>query len=100
MNNSNIPHQNYIGDSIISENCNFGAGSKVANLRLDNKNIWVFINGIKIHTRRRKLGSIVGDNVQIGINSTLNIGTLIGNDVFIGPGALVSGEIKPKSMIM
>lgn len=100
MNNSNIPHQNYVGDSIIGENCNLGSGTKIANLRLDKKNIKVTLNGKKIDTKRRKLGTITGDNVQTGINSIINVGTIIGNDVFIGPGAIATGEIKPKTMIM
>ena len=99
MDNSNIPHQNYVGDSIIAKNCNFGAGSKVANLRLDKKNIKVNLNGNKIDTMRRKLGTIVGDNVQIGINSMLNTGSIIGNDCYIGPGSIVNGEIVSKSKI-
>ncbi|KYK28403.1 glucose-1-phosphate thymidylyltransferase [Thermoplasmatales archaeon SG8-52-1] len=100
LDNSNVPHQNYIGDSIIAENCNFGAGSKVANLRLDKKNISVVLNGTKISTGRRKLGTIVGDNVQIGINSMLNVGSIIGNDCFIGLGSIVEGEIKSNSKIL
>ncbi len=100
MDNSNIPHQNYVGDSVIAKNCNFGAGSKVANLRLDKKNIKVNLNGTKINTMRRKLGTIVGDNVQIGINSMLNTGSIIGNDCYIGPGSIVNGEIVTKSKIL
>ena len=97
---SNIPHQNYVGDSIIGQNCNFGSGSKVANLRLDKKNIKTILNGKKIDTKRRKIGVIMGDNVQTGINSMMNIGCIIGNNVFIGPGAFVKGEIKPKSKVL
>ena len=100
MNNSNVPHQNYVGDSVIGQNCNFGAGAKVANLRLDKKNIRIVLNGKKFDTKRRKLGTIVGDNVQTGINSMLNVGSVIGNNVFIGPGAVVEGEIKPHARIM
>jgi len=100
MNNSNVPHQNYVGDSIIGENCNLGAGTKIANLRLDKKNIKVILNGRIIDTKRRKLGSIMGDNVQTGINSSLNVGVIIGNNCFIGPNALVSGEITSDSKIM
>ena len=100
MNNSNAPHQNYVGDSIIGENCNLGAGSKVANLRLDKKNISVVLNGTKIDTKRRKFGVIMGDNVQTGINSMMDVGTIVGDNCFIGPGALVRGEIKPDSKIM
>ena len=96
---SNIPHQNYVGDSIIGENCNMGAGTKVANLRLDKKNIFVSLNGIKIDTKRRKLGVMMGDNVQTGINSMLNIGSIIGNNCYIGPGALTSGEYTTGSRV-
>ena len=100
MDNSNVPHQNYVGDSIIGQHCNLGSGAKVANLRLDKKNIEVVLNGKKLDTKRRKLGTIIGDNVQTGINSMINVGTMIGNNVFIGPGATTKGEIKPESKIM
>ncbi|MFC1907404.1 bifunctional sugar-1-phosphate nucleotidylyltransferase/acetyltransferase [Chloroflexota bacterium] len=95
MKGSKIPHQNYIGDSIIGEGCNFGAGAKVANLRLDRKN--VEINNLD--TKRRKLGAIVADGVQIGINACLNVGSVIGNNARIGPGAVASGTISPDSRI-
>ncbi|RLI59381.1 MAG: glucose-1-phosphate thymidylyltransferase [Candidatus Asgardarchaeum californiense] len=100
MDNTNIPHQNYVGDSVIGENCNFGAGSKVANLRLDKKNIHVVLNGKKHNTNRKKLGVLLGDNSQTGINSMMDVGTIVGDNCFIGPGALVQGEIKPGSKIM
>ncbi|MBT9163141.1 MAG: Bifunctional protein GlmU [Chloroflexi bacterium] len=95
MSGSKIPHHNYVGDSIIGENCNLGAGTKVANLRLDRKNIAV--GGID--TGRRKLGAIVGDGVQTGINSCLNVGCSIGNDSIIGPGAVARGVIRPGARI-
>jgi bifunctional UDP-N-acetylglucosamine pyrophosphorylase/glucosamine-1-phosphate N-acetyltransferase len=95
MKGSKIPHQNYIGDSIIGERCNFGAGAKVANLRLDRKN--VEINNLD--TKRLKLGAIVADGVQIGINACLNVGSVIGNNARIGPGAVASGTISPDARI-
>lgn len=97
MDNSKVPHQNYIGDSVIGYNCNLGAGTKIANLRLDKKNIDVVLNGKKVETKRRKLGTVIGDNVQTGINSMINVGSMIGNNVFIGLGAVVSGEIRPNA---
>ncbi|MFO7678275.1 MAG: sugar phosphate nucleotidyltransferase [Thermoplasmatota archaeon] len=99
MNNTNVPHQNYVGDSIIGYNCNLGAGSKIANLRLDKKNISLILNGTKIDTARKKFGAIIGDNVQIGINATINVGTIIGNNCFIGQAASVKGEINPNSKL-
>jgi UDP-N-acetylglucosamine diphosphorylase/glucosamine-1-phosphate N-acetyltransferase len=95
MNRTDVPHLNYVGDSVIGEGCNFGAGTKIANLRLDKKNI--LVNGID--TRRRKLGAIIGDNVQTGINSAINVGSVIGSNTFIGPGAVVKGVISPDSRI-
>jgi bifunctional UDP-N-acetylglucosamine pyrophosphorylase/glucosamine-1-phosphate N-acetyltransferase len=100
MGKTNIPHQNYVGDSIIGENCNFGAGTKIANLRFDKKNVEVILNGKRYDTKRRKLGTIIGDNVQTGINSMMNVGSIIGNDVFIGPGTMVKGEIRPEGKIL
>jgi len=100
MDHSNVPHQNYVGDSIIGQDCNLGAGTKIANLRLDKKNIVVTLSGNRQNTKRRKLGVIMGDNVQTGINSVIDVGTIIGNKVFIGPGAMAKGEIKPNANIL
>ena len=96
MHDTKIPHHNYIGDSVIGAGCNFGSGTKIANLRLDKKNI--FITGID--TGRRKLGAIIGDNVQTGINASINVGSIIGNDSFIGPGATASGVVLPNSKLL
>jgi UDP-N-acetylglucosamine diphosphorylase/glucosamine-1-phosphate N-acetyltransferase len=95
MRNSKLPHHNYAGDSIIGEGCNFGAGTKIANLRLDKKEVQV--EGIA--TGRRKLGAIIGDGVETGINASINVGSMIGNGTFIGPGAVASGAILPESRI-
>ena len=96
MRGTKIPHHNYVGDSIIGEECNLGAGTKIANLRLDKKS--VVIEGKD--TGRRKLGAVIGDRVEVGINASINVGALIGNDSLIGPGALVSGVVLPHSMLM
>ena len=96
MRGSKIPHHNYIGDSIIGEECNFGAGTKIANLRLDKKDIMVG----SIDTKRHKLGAIIGDRVETGINASINVGSMIGNNTHIGPGAIVSGIILPDSKLL
>jgi UDP-N-acetylglucosamine diphosphorylase/glucosamine-1-phosphate N-acetyltransferase len=95
MGHSKIPHLNYVGDSVIGEDCNLGAGTKIANLRLDEREIAV----AGINTGRRKLGAVLGDRVKTGINASINVGTMIGNDSFIGPGAVVSGIVSPDSQV-
>ena len=95
MNGSKIPHHNYVGDSVIGEECNLGAGTKIANLRLDKRNIMV----ANIDTKRHKLGAIIGDRVETGINASINVGCVIGNNTLIGPGAMVSGVILPDSKL-
>ncbi|MFQ6107711.1 MAG: bifunctional sugar-1-phosphate nucleotidylyltransferase/acetyltransferase [Thermoplasmata archaeon] len=97
MNGTHVPHHNYVGDSIIGERCNLGSGTKIANLRLDEGNIRVFIKGKGIDTGLRKLGVIMGDDVKTGINASIDSGTIIGESSFIGPGAFVRGFISPNS---
>ncbi|MFP4051333.1 MAG: bifunctional sugar-1-phosphate nucleotidylyltransferase/acetyltransferase [Thermoplasmata archaeon] len=99
MGNTNVPHHNYVGDSVLGRDCNMGSGTKVANLRLDEKNIIVTHRGEKIDTGRRKLGVVMGDDVKTGINSMIDTGTIIGEGTFIGPGALAKGEIGERSRI-
>jgi len=93
MRGSKIPHLNYVGDSVIGADCNLGAGTIIANLKLDKKNI--MIEGVD--TGRRKLGAIMGDHVEVGINASINVGCVIGNNTLIGPGAVASGVIAPRS---
>ena len=95
MKGSKIPHHNYVGDSIIGEGCNLGAGTKIANLRLDKKDIMA----AGMDTKRRKLGAIIGDRVETGINACINVGSIIGNNTHIEPVAMVSGVILPDSRI-
>jgi UDP-N-acetylglucosamine diphosphorylase/glucosamine-1-phosphate N-acetyltransferase len=90
-----VPHLNYVGDSIIGTGCNLGAGTKIANLKLDHKNI--LAGGVD--SGRRKLGAILGDNVQTGINASINVGTMIGSGAFIGPGALAHGIVAKNAKV-
>ena len=95
MRGSKIPHHNYVGDSIIGEGCNLGAGTKIANLKLDKSSVVV----AGIDTKRRKLGAIIGDGVETGINASINVGCIIGNNACIGPGAIAHGVISPGSKV-
>jgi UDP-N-acetylglucosamine diphosphorylase/glucosamine-1-phosphate N-acetyltransferase len=99
MDGSKAPHHNYVGDSIIARNCNLGSGTKVANLRLDDRSIRVSLKGKLVDTGLRKLGVIMGEGVKTGINASIDPGTIIGEGCFIGPGALASGTISAGSRV-
>jgi bifunctional UDP-N-acetylglucosamine pyrophosphorylase/glucosamine-1-phosphate N-acetyltransferase len=93
-----IPHFNYVGDSIICENVNLGAGTKVSNLRFDNKSIKMSINGKLIDSKRRKLGVVIGANSQTGINVSLMCGKKIGENSIIGAHTLVNEDVPRDSL--
>ena len=95
MHDTNIPHFNYIGDSIIGSDCNFGAGTKVANLRHDHGT--VVIRGI--NTRRVKMGAVIGDGVRFGINCSVNVGTVVGSRVSVAPHSAVEGWIEEDTTV-
>jgi bifunctional UDP-N-acetylglucosamine pyrophosphorylase/glucosamine-1-phosphate N-acetyltransferase len=99
MADSHVPHHNYLGDSIIGERCNLGAGTKVANLRFDDKSVRVSFAGKVMDSGRRKLGVIMGDDVKTGINAMIEPGTIIWEGSLIGPGAIARGNIGPGSRI-
>ena len=90
MKGTHIGHLSYVGDSIIGERCNFGAGTKVANLRHDGKTIRVMLKGKLTDSGRRKLGTIMGDDVHTGINSMINVGAVIESKTMIAPGEIVN----------
>ena len=100
MEGAKAPHHNYVGDSILGENCNLGSGTKIANLRLDKNEIIVVHKGKKVNTKRRKLGAIIGDDTKTGINASINSGTILGSNVKIGPSAIVSGTYESQSTII
>ena len=99
MDNSNVPHHNYVGDSVIGEECNLGSGTKIANLRFDDRAVKVEVKGRVVNTGKRKLGAFLGDGVKTGINASILPGTMIGSGSFIGPGAVVKGRIERNSRV-
>lgn len=100
MDDTKVPHNSYVGDSVIGERCNLGAGTIVANLRLDDKPVPVVVDGEKVNSGMRKLGVIMGDDVKTGINASIDPGTIIEEEVLIGPGACAKGHIVAKSRIL
>jgi bifunctional UDP-N-acetylglucosamine pyrophosphorylase/glucosamine-1-phosphate N-acetyltransferase len=93
MENTNIGHLSYVGDSVVGSGCNFGAGTIVANLRHDDKNVQSYVNGKKIDSCRRKLGVIMGDDVKTGINTTIYPGTVIESGYRGRPGEVLWGYV-------
>ena len=89
MEGTHVGHLSYVGDSIIGRRCNFGAGTKVANLRHDGKNIKVILKGRILDSGRRKLGVIMGDDVHTGINTSINIGVIMEKGKVTLPGEVV-----------
>jgi bifunctional UDP-N-acetylglucosamine pyrophosphorylase/glucosamine-1-phosphate N-acetyltransferase len=77
LSGTKIPHYSYVGDSVIGRNCNFGAGTKIANLRHDGNTIKVEINWEVQDSGRKKLGALVFDNVKTGVNSAINCGAVL-----------------------
>lgn len=91
-------HLAYIGDSIICENVNLGAGTILANLRLDGKTIKVEVDGVLVDTGRRKLGAIIGANVKTGVNVSIMPGVRVGSNSWILPGSVVYEDVPSNTI--
>lgn len=98
LNGAQAAHFNYVGDSILGNNVNLGAGVKLANFRLDHGEISILFEGVKIKTNLRKLGAIIGDGAQLGCNSVTNPGTLIGPKAFCYPCVNVKGILRSREI--
>ncbi|MHA1196453.1 MAG: bifunctional sugar-1-phosphate nucleotidylyltransferase/acetyltransferase [Promethearchaeota archaeon] len=93
-----VPHFNYVGDSIICENVNLGAGTKISNLRFDNKSVKMNIKGQIVDSKRRKLGAIIGPNSQTGINVSIMCGKKIGENSIIGAHSIVNEDVPSNTL--
>lgn len=100
MDKTEIGHLSYVGDSIIGENCNLGAGSITANYRLDEKTIKMTVKEEVVDSEKTKLGAIIGDGVKTGINSLFMPGVKIGPNSWIGPNVIVYQDVAPNSFIL
>ncbi len=89
-----IPHYNYIGDSILGYKSHLGAGAVTSNVKSDKSQICIKSDNTVIETGLKKFGAIIGDEVEIGCNSVLNPGTVIGKNTTIYPLSRVRGVIK------
>lgn len=99
MNRVHIGHLSYIGDSIIGERCNFGAGTKVANYRFDGENVKMKVKNRIVDTGRRKLGAVLGDDVKTGIGALLMPGVRVGPNSLIGPNTTVLRDVPANSTV-
>lgn len=98
FNTVQVPHYNYIGDSVLGYKAHFGAGAITSNIKSDRSNVTIQYHGEKIETGLRKIGAIVGDLVEIGCNSVLNPGTVIGKNSNIYPLSMVRGFVPENSI--
>ena len=93
-----VPHFNYVGDSILGHFAHMGAGSILSNIKQDRKNVVLHVEGESIQTGLRKIGAMIGDSVEIGCNSVLNPGVIIGRRSNIYPLSMVRGYVPQDSI--
>ncbi|MBF5050629.1 Uncharacterized protein CLAVI_000243 [Candidatus Clavichlamydia salmonicola] len=91
MNRSKAAHFAYLGNSIIGNDVNLGAGVKCANIRIDQSNIKVKVKGLSVKTGLKKLGAIIGDGSFLGCNVVTNPGTFLLRKTIVYPGQVISG---------
>ena len=92
------PHYNYVGDSILGYKSHMGAGSITSNVKSDKTLVAIRSGGERIETGRKKVGAILGDFVEVGCNSVLNPGTVIGRHTNIYPTSCVRGAVPAQSI--
>jgi len=98
FNNVQVPHYNYVGDSILGYKAHMGAGSITSNVKSDKSLVNIRIADILIPTGMKKVGAILGDYVEVGCNSVLNPGTIIGRNSMIYPLSSVRGYVPEDSI--
>lgn len=98
FNHVQVPHYNYVGDSILGFYSHMGAGSITSNVKSDKTLVVVKCDGEEIETGLKKFGAMLGDHVEVGCNSVLNPGTVIGRNTNIYPLSPVRGVIPANSI--
>ena len=93
-----VPHYNYVGDSILGYKSHMGAGSLTSNVKSDKTRVTVKYGDERIETGLKKFGAMVGDFVEVGCNSVLNPGTVVGRESNIYPLSCVRGVVPPRSI--
>ena len=93
-----VPHYNYVGDSILGYKAHLGAGAITSNVKSDKTNVSIAIDDKRYNTNLRKLGAILGDGVEVGCGAVLNPGTVVGKYTNIYPLSMVRGYVAPNSI--
>jgi NDP-sugar pyrophosphorylase family protein len=96
LSHTNVGHLSYIGDSVLGEEVNLGAGTTTSNLRHDGKNHRSMIGGVLVDTGRRKFGTIVGDGVHTGINTSIYPGRKLWPNTTTRPGEIVQHDVQSR----
>jgi len=100
MDNVHIGHLSYIGDSILGERCNLGAGTIMANYRLDGGTVKMVVKDRVVDSGRRKLGAVLGDGVKAGINALFMPGVKVGCNSWVGPGVVVQRDVAADMVVL
>ncbi len=98
FNKVQVPHYNYVGDSILGYKSHMGAGSITSNVKSDKSPVTIQTGYGKVQTGLKKMGAVLGDEVEVGCNSVLNPGTVVGKKSNIYPLSMVRGYIPPCSI--
>ena len=98
FNNVQVPHYNYVGDSILGYKSHMGAGSITSNVKSDKRLVIIKKGNDVVETGIKKVGAMIGDNVEVGCGSVLNPGTIIGRNTNIYPLSSVRGVVKENSI--
>ena len=98
FNKVQVPHYNYVGDSILGYKSHMGAGSITSNVKSDKTNVVIKNGEEKIETGRKKIGAILSSRVEVGCGTILNPGSVVGHDTNIYPLSMVRGCIAPNSI--
>lgn len=93
-----VPHYNYVGDSILGYRAHMGAGSITSNVKSDKKNVIIKDGAETIATNRKKVGAMLGDDVEVGCGTVLNPGSVVGKGSNIYPLSMVRGVVKANSI--
>lgn len=98
FNNVQVPHYNYVGDSVLGFKSHMGAGSITSNVKSDKTLVTVKYGNERVETGLKKMGAVLGDEVEVGCNSVLNPGTVVGSHSNIYPLSMVRGYVNESSI--